>query len=126
MKDWSYLLNIADGKTICVERVRIAEDDVVIEGKLEPPPLAQLSTADQVFIAVFMKSHGSIKKMESCFGISYPTVKKRLDKIASSMEFVNISTGDDLVDDTLDRLEKCEITASEAISILAKKSITND
>ena len=43
---------------------------------------------DQVFVAAFLKSHGSIKEMEQVFGVSYPTVKARLNRIAGQLEFV--------------------------------------
>ncbi|MFV2021178.1 DUF2089 family protein [Micromonospora sp. LOL_023] len=47
--------------------------------------LAQLSVDDQVFVAAFVRLHGSIKKMERIFGVSYPTVKSRLNRIAGQV-----------------------------------------
>ena len=44
---------------------------------------------DQIFVAAFLKSPGSIKEMEQVFGISYPTVKARLNRIAGQLEFVD-------------------------------------
>jgi hypothetical protein len=43
---------------------------------------------DQIFITAFVRSHGSIKEMERVFGVSYPTIKARLTRIAASLEFV--------------------------------------
>jgi len=37
---------------------------------------------------VFVRSHGSIKEMERTFGISYPTVKNRLNRISAQLELV--------------------------------------
>jgi hypothetical protein len=40
-----------------------------------------------VFVAAFVRSHGSIKEMEQVFGVSYPTVKARLNRIAAMLEW---------------------------------------
>ena len=48
---------------------------VTMEGEFEVPALAHLSLEDQLFVVAFVRHHGSIKKMESLFGVSYPTVK---------------------------------------------------
>ena len=40
----------------------------------------------------FVQVHGSIKEMERIFGISYPTVKNRLDAIAKQLPLVETVT----------------------------------
>ena len=125
MKDWSYITDLVRNRTLSVQRVRIIEDNVTIDGDFELPPLARLSVSDQVFVAFFVKCHGSIKKMESYFGISYPTVKKRLENIASTLEFVETRPAKDLTDLTLSRIEAGEISADEAIEILANAGKDN-
>ena len=44
-----------------------------------------------MFVAAFLRSHGSIKEMEQMFGVSYPTIKARLARIAASLEFIDES-----------------------------------
>ena len=73
--DWQELTDLTHGQPFVVERVRLAGSGVVVEGQFEPPQLAQLSIDDQVFVAAFVRSHGSIKEMERIFGVSYPTIK---------------------------------------------------
>jgi hypothetical protein len=80
--DWQELTDLTRGQPFVVERVRLADSGVVVEGQFEPPQLAQLSIDDQVFVAAFVRSHGSIKEMERIFGVSYPTIKSRLNRIA--------------------------------------------
>ena len=79
--EWSELMKLTGGVPITVEKVRIASNDIAIEGSFTLPELARLSSDDQVFIMAFVGVHGSIKEMERLFGISYPTVKNRLDKL---------------------------------------------
>ena len=70
--------------------MKLPDDEITIEGSFELPPLAKLSQEDQVFIMAFVRSRGSIKDMERIFGISYPTVKNRLNRIAENFELVEI------------------------------------
>ncbi len=55
--------------------------DTEIQGQYELPPLASLPADDQVFILDFMKASGSLKEMAKLLGLSYPTVRNRLDEI---------------------------------------------
>jgi hypothetical protein len=71
-RDWHTLTRLTGGAPIEIERVRLVEEDVAIDGRFELPPLARLSADDQVFVAAFVRSHGSIKQMEKFFGVSYP------------------------------------------------------
>ena len=68
VKDWQELTRLSQGAPLVVERVRLADRDIVLEGQFALPQLARLSAEDQVFVAAFLKSHGSIKEMEQVFG----------------------------------------------------------
>ena len=103
-----------------VERVRLAGRDIVLEGAFELPQLARLTVEDQVFVAAFLRSHGSIKEMEQVFGVSYPTVKARLNRIAGQLEFVDTNPKP-LGSEILNRLERGEISAADAIRQLEEK-----
>ena len=116
-QDWQALSELTRGRPMVVERVRLIEQDVAIEGAFELPRLAQLSAEDQVFVAAFVRSHGSIKEMEQVFGVSYPTVKARLNRIAASLEFVETDPQPGR-GEVLERLARGEITADQAIADL--------
>ena len=113
-KDWLELTQLTQGRPIVVERVRLADNDIAIEGSFELPQLARLDMDDQVFITAFVRSHGSIKQMERIFGVSYPTIKSRLTRIADGLEFVETNPTPSKAE-ILERLERGEITAEEAI-----------
>ena len=119
-KDWQELTQLTQGAPLIVERVRLADRDIAIEGAFELPQLARLALEDQIFIAAFLKSHGSIKDMEQVFGVSYPTIKARLNRIASALEFVDTNPTPPR-SEVLDRLDRGEITAAEAIAELEGK-----
>jgi hypothetical protein len=114
--DWQELTDLTRGQPFTVERVRLASG-VAIEGQFEPPQLAQLSIDDQVFVAAFVRSHGSIKEMERIFGVSYPTIKSRLNRIAGHLDFVDTDPPPD-GGDVIDRLRRGEISVTEALAEL--------
>ena len=115
--DWGELTRLTQGQPLVVERVRLAETGVAIEGAFELPQLAQLSVEDQVFVTAFVRCHGSIKEMERTFGVSYPTIKNRLNRIANSLEFVDTNPQPSRVE-ILQRLRRGEIDADAAIEEL--------
>lgn len=115
--DWQELTRLTGGAPFVVERVRLAGKDISIEGAFAPPQLARLSGEDQVFVAAFLRSHGSIKEMEQMFGVSYPTVKARLTRIAASLEFIDESPAPARAE-VVDQLARGEITAEAAIAAL--------
>ncbi|HEX8896173.1 MAG TPA: DUF2089 domain-containing protein [Terriglobales bacterium] len=112
--DWQELTRLSQGQDIVVERVRLAGRDIAIEGRFELPQLARLSPEDQVFVVAFVRSHGSIKEMEQVFGVSYPTIKSRLTRIAESLDFVDTNPSPSRTE-IFDRLRRGEITAQDAI-----------
>ena len=113
-KDWQELARLTQGQAITVERVRLVEKGIAIEGSFELPQLARLDMDDQIFITAFVRSHGSIKEMERVFGVSYPTIKSRLTRIANSLEFVETNPNPSKAE-ILERLERGEISAEDAI-----------
>ena len=134
-QEWQELTSLTQGKPFLVERVRLTGSRIAIEGEFELPPLARLTSEDQIFIMAFVRSEGTIKDMEKTFGVSYPTIKARLSKIAAQMQFgdmlpLTIMTESETEtettgrkgdrDDILAALEKGEITAAEAIERLSK------
>jgi hypothetical protein len=116
-QDWQALTELTQGRPIVVERVRLPDRGIAIEGAFELPKLAQLAAEDQVFVAAFMRSHGSIKEMEQVFGVSYPTVKARLNRIAAALEMVEVNPQPSR-SEVLERLGRGEITADEAVAEL--------
>jgi hypothetical protein len=125
-RDWQELTVLVGQAAIEIERVRLVESGVAIEGPFSVPPLARLAAEDQIFVAAFVRCHGSIKQMEKYFGVSYPTIKNRLNKIGSQLSFVEIEEGSDTDaprtrKDVLDWLARGELTVAEALERLKQK-----
>ena len=118
-RDWQELTKLTGNAEMVVEQVRLPGSDVAISGSFELPPLARLAGEDQVFIMVFVRSHGSIKEMERVFGISYPTVKNRLNRISAQLELVETDPVPGH-SEILAQLGRGEISASDAIGRLSQ------
>ena len=66
---------------------------------------------------IFLRSRGNIKEVQERMGISYPTVKNRLDKLLTALdlleEAVSLSRGE-----IIDSLKKGKISVAEAVDLL--------
>jgi len=115
--DWQQLTALTRQQRLVIERVRLTDSDIAIEGQFELPPLARLAAEDQVFVAAFVASHGSIKEMERLFGVSYPTIKNRLRRISDQLDFVHVKAAPPDAD-VLAQLANGEIDVETAVEML--------
>jgi hypothetical protein len=118
--DWQELTRLTQGAPMTVEKVRLAGSGIAVEGSFELPPLARLVQEDQIFVTAFLRCRGSLKEMEELFGISYPTVKNRLNRIAAQLEYVEINPPPSSLE-LLKRLENGDIDVAETLKKLEKR-----
>lgn len=120
--DWHDLTELTGEHEFVITSVRLKDSEIGIDGEFEPPLLAGLRYEDQVFVGEFVRCHGSIKHMEKAFGVSYPTIKNRLNRIASRLQLVQVEVEPSVerADDVLDLLESGEISALEAAERLRR------
>ncbi len=118
----------APGKCpVCGERLSITKlgcpkCSTMIEGDFQPCEFCRLPEDDLDFLKVFVKNRGSIKDVERDLGISYPTVRGRLDALIRNLGY-ETALKDALEDSRseeaarsgiLERLSRGEISAKEA------------
>lgn len=120
--DWHELTDLTGEREFTVTGVRLKDSGITVEGDFELPVLAGLRYEDQVFVGEFVRCHGSIKHMEKAFGVSYPTIKNRLNRIAARLQLVQIEIEPTPApgEEVLDLLERGEITALEAAERLRR------
>jgi hypothetical protein len=121
-QDWQALTKLTAGAPFFVERVRLKDQNIALEGSFELPALAMLTSEDQTFVAAFVRCHGSIKQMEKFFGVSYPTIKNRLNRIGAVLPFAEIApdaeTSRPATQELLSRLERGEINVADVLAQL--------
>jgi hypothetical protein len=123
--DWLSLTRLTGGAPFEIERVRLTGQDIAIEGRFALPALAQLPAEDQTFVAAFVRCHGSIKQMEKLFGVSYPTIKNRLNRIGALLPFAEVEPEPEpdrpSTDALLTQLERGELTVDEVVRQLRRE-----
>ena len=103
-----------------VSQVSCAECGLVISGDFAGSRLGLLSAEQQQFAEVFLAAGGNISEVERILGISYPTVRKRLDELVAVLGAGAITAASAATrrDDILSRIERGEIPAKEGIRLL--------
>lgn len=103
-------------------KLKCSSCSTVIENEFEFSKFDYLSKEHLYFIEVFLKCRGNIKDVEKELGISYPTVRAKLDEVLGSLGYAspiptakasNISRNK-----VLDALESGEIDPEEALNML--------
>ncbi len=109
------------GGKMDVTRLHCDDCDSTLEGRFDTCRFCQLSPDQQVFVSVFLKNRGNIKDMERELGISYPTVRSRLDSILRALGYQAEQALDEDSQsrrEALDALDKGELTVDQATKIL--------
>ncbi len=99
-----------------VSELKCPECSTAVRGEYHPSPLGNLTEEQLEFARTFILSRGNIKEVESRLGISYPTVRNRLDELIRSIseQPANNKTPAEI----LDALEAGTITALQAAEML--------
>ena len=75
------------GEELAVTRLHCGNCETQIEGRFRLGRFQRLSADQLAFLEVFVKNRGIIKEVEAELGISYPTVRARLDDALRAMGF---------------------------------------
>ena len=102
-----------------VTRLKCDGCSTVVENKFELSKFDYLNSEQLSFIEVFLKSRGNIKDVEKELGVSYPTVRAKLDEVITTLGYT-VAKQKPSTDkkEVIDMLEKGEITADEALRML--------
>jgi len=105
-----------------VERLRCSHCSVAVEGVFEMSPLSVLQPDQQDLVVEYLKLSGSLKDLAAAKGVSYPTIRARMDKVIEALNSVNVKRPEERRSQSvLEALEKGEISADEAEELLKKK-----
>lgn len=117
-------MNIPNKCPSCGGKVTVAElccgdCKTTVKGNFELPVFASLSHEEEGFLRVFLAARGSIKEVERQLGISYPTVKGRLESILNKLGLGSLQAEAKARRlEIVEQLERGEITAQEAVALL--------
>ena len=105
--------------TLTVARLTCDSCDTVIENKFSLSKFDYLSDEELYFTETFIRCRGNIKEVEKELGISYPTVRSKLDAVIKKLGY-EAGPGEQAVkrEEILKALENGEITAEQALAQL--------
>lgn len=96
-----------------------------VEGSFEPQSdlLQNLTTEQLNFLLTFVRSEGRLNRMEEILGLSYPTLKNRLNDVIMALGFqpekeVRFKLSDSQRQQVLDDLENGRIDSTQALRYL--------
>ncbi len=103
--------------TLKITKLQCTHCHTTIENEFELSKLASLTKEQHYFIEIFLKSRGNIKEVEKELGISYPTVRGKLNDIIAALGYAE-KKNETEERKVISMLEKGEISPEEAIRIL--------
>ncbi len=109
------------GGELYVSELAGEESGITIRGRFAIPRYARLDAEQERFLETFLRCRGMLNQMERELGISYPTVRTRLDSLLEALDLTPVKEKDERKEKSaekkskiLDMLERGEITAEEA------------
>ncbi len=112
----------ACGEGLRVVRLECPACETAVEGRFTPSRFERLTPEQQDFLETFIRVRGNIREVERELGISYPTVRGRLDAIIETLGYRVEPAPDEVPPERrraiLDALNRGEITAEEAVKRL--------
>lgn len=73
------------GETLRVKRLECGICASAVEGDFGLPAVARLTPDEQTFLLNLVQSSGSLKELARVYGVSYPTVRNRLDTLIETL-----------------------------------------
>lgn len=109
---------------ICGSETRVTEIyckkcETTIRGQFELCKFCRLNDKQKYFVEVFIKNRGNIKEIEKELGISYPTVRNKLDEVISALGY-KLEKPEINQKEILEKLSNGEISKDEALKLLSK------
>ena len=120
----------ACGGPLTVVRLHCRSCGTSVEGQFESDPLMRLALEQRQFVLLFLRARGNIRELERELGVSYPTVRSRLDAVIAGLGLgptvevpePPVDSGRDERRAVLESLARGDITAAEALRRLQEPS----
>ncbi len=105
----------------CHEKMVIGElkcpkCDLRVKKDFSPCEFCQLPEDDYEFLKIFLRTQGRITEIEKILGVSYPTIKQKIERLLTQLDLSPVEEKD-----PLNALEKGEISVDEAVAILKQR-----
>jgi hypothetical protein len=104
---------------LTVTRLHCQSCDTTVEGRFAPGHFANLTPEQIEFIVTFVRCEGKINRMEQEIGLSYPTIRNRLQEVIRALGYEpgkeEVGMDQDARNAVLADLEAGKISAADAM-----------
>ncbi len=105
------------GGRMFISELRCSNCDLRVKKEFLPCEFCQLPEEDYEFLKIFLRTEGKITDIEKILGVSYPTIKARIEELLKKL---NLRPFDEPLD-PIDGIAEGKLTVDEAISILKSR-----
>jgi hypothetical protein len=125
---------ISCGGQLEIRELHCRECDITIRGRFPMEgrgPFARLTDDQLAFLHLFVTSRGNMSDVERSLGVSYPTVRAKLDDLIAALE-----PGENAPepaapttlsrDEVMARVSSGELSVDEAMELLSSLPVEND
>ena len=108
------------GGPLTVTQLTCESCSLKMEGKFEICEFCSLSQENMEFLRSFVRCRGIIKDVEKDLGISYPTVRSRLDRLITELGYgeLPVKSRDEKRYDVLQAVKEGRMSSKEAVIAL--------
>jgi hypothetical protein len=103
------------GGALRVERLHCTACGTNVEGQYRPCAVCTLDAASRSLFDLFLEVHGNLKDVQRTLGVSYPTVRQRVEELFRTLEG---DSGPVDAADVLARVRRGELSVNEAEQLL--------
>ena len=104
-------------KQLRILKLECVNCGISFEGDFYSSPLLNLSSEHQHFIELFILNSGSLKKMAVSMGVTYPTIRARLNAVIEELE-QQIAKRDEYKNEILERVNQGQLSPEKAAQII--------
>ena len=102
----------ACGGPIVITEIKCANCHLTMQGEFKPGLFSTLSDDQLTFVRAFLRVRGNLSEMEKVLGVSYPTIRNKLEEINQALE---------RAEQTPDHLSPAPIVPNDARSAILQK-----
>lgn len=99
-----------------ISEMKCPKCDLRVRKDFVPCEFCQLPEDDYEFLKIFLRTQGRITEIEKMLGVSYPTIKQKIEKLLTQLDLSPVEEKD-----PLNALAKGEISVGEAVAILKQR-----
>ncbi|MCK4453688.1 DUF2089 domain-containing protein [candidate division WOR-3 bacterium] len=105
------------GEKMVISELKCSKCDLRVKKDFFSCDFCQLSEDDYEFLKIFLRTQGKITDIEKILGLSYPTIKAKIDNLLKNLKLSPIEEKQD----PIEALSQGELSVDEAVAILKQR-----